>query len=729
MRDFRSHLLGARDGGRRVSSRALRGGAYALLIALLIALNYYALITRKQDYIVAERDRLLRLGDAVGASFVNVLSLTEFAITSVSSQTASEVLEAVTRSLPFIRTFRFVGPDGRLLASSIGEPTHQVNLHDRGYVAYYLNGGQDKFYVSGLHRDAVDGIWEISVSRPIFDVAGMLIGIWVVALDIDYLRREMLFNSNTAKSELTAASAGDYAIILVDRSMRVIARAPWNEIDIGKSVTDSELFRRLIASQTDRFAGSFRSIVTGKSNIGAVQWLADRRFAIVTAIPANEVLKSWRREALGTVTVSFIVFAAMTFVGVQIARNERRQAADAARLAAANAELEIQAKRAAASAVAKGNFLANMSHEIRTPLTGIIGYSGLALEDRKLSRETRHYIGLVHSASSSLRKIIDDILDLGKIESGKIDVASLPFSMREAVDNCVALAEPVATVKGLDLRKRFDPGIPHWLNGDGARTQQVMLNLINNAIKFTEKGHVELSARLDGMADGMAMVCVSVRDSGIGIAPDKVPLLFQRFQQADETITRKFGGTGLGLAISKALVTAMHGEIGVESTLGEGSTFWFTLTMPVAAGPPPERIEPTAEAAERALKILVVDDSLMNADLAQALLARLGHDADVAVDAGAAVHTCASKRYDIVFMDVQMPGMDGMEATRRIRALNAHNANMPIVAMTANVMPDQIAEYRAAGMSNHLSKPIDVDRLRTILAHVARPDAAAAARA
>ena len=738
MRGFLRRLLGARGSGGRVLSRALRGSAYVLMVGALVVLNYYTLVTRKQDYMLVEQERLLRIGGAIGASVQNVLALTEFAMIGVTAHAATgnanaqkvrDLLETVTRALPFIRTIRIVGPHGTLLDSPTGEPMHRVDLGDQDYVAYYINGGRDPFYVSGLHRDSVDGVWEISVSRPIFDFDGTLTGLRIFALNIDYLRREMLSNSHSANSEFAAARPGEYAVTLVDRTMRVVARSPWTDTDVGISMTKSEIIRGLIASQADRFAASFRNVLTGNETIGAVQWLAGRRFAIVTTGPASEVLKPWRKEALGIVTLSFIVFAGMALVGVQTARNERRQAKDAARLAAANAELLAQTKRAEASTIAKGNFLANMSHEIRTPLTGIIGYSGLALEDRALSGETRHYMTLVHSASTNLRKIIDDILDLGKIESGKIDVASSPFSLRDAVDTCVALAEPVAAVKGLELRKRFDPAIPQWLTGDGARTQQVMLNLVNNAIKFTEKGHVELAARLDDMADGKAMVCVSVRDSGIGIAADKVPFLFQRFQQADETIARRFGGTGLGLAISRALVTAMQGEIGVESTPGEGSTFWFTLTLPVAADPPPEPIEPAAEAAGRALKILVVDDSAMNADLAQALLARLGHDADIAADGGEAVHACTGARYDIVFMDVQMPGMDGMEATRRIRALDAHNENVAIVAMTANVMPVQIAEYRAAGMNDHLGKPIDRERLRAILAHMVRSGAAAAAPA
>ena len=288
------------------------------------------------------------------------------------------------------------------------------------------------------------------------DFDGTLTGLRIFALNIDYLRREMLSNSHSANSEFAAARPGEYAVTLVDRTMRVVARSPWTDTDVGISMTKSEIIRGLIASQADRFAASFRNVLTGNETIGAVQWLAGRRFAIVTTGPASEVLKPWRKEALGIVTLSFIVFAGMALVGVQTARNERRQAKDAARLAAANAELLAQTKRAEASTIAKGNFLANMSHEIRTPLTGIIGYSGLALEDRALSGETRHYMTLVHSASTNLRKIIDDILDLGKIESGKIDVASSPFSLRDAVDTCVALAKPVAAVKGLELRKRFD---------------------------------------------------------------------------------------------------------------------------------------------------------------------------------------------------------------------------------------------------------------------------------
>jgi len=740
MHDFMRRLAGIKERGRRITSPALVAGSYALLVGLLIALNLYTLIPRRQDYIAAEQEHLLRLGYAIGGSFEYVLNLTDFATASVAAQMASDdatpqkthdILDTVNRSLPFIRTIRIVGVDGNVEVSSLRFPAHPVGLSDRDYVSYYLKGGRDPVYVSALHRDPVDDVWEISVSRPIFDRRGAMTGIQVAAIDLDYLRKEMLAGSYAMEPNPDPGLRNNYSVTLVDRNLRVVTRDPWVEADIGKALARGGLFQVLADSGSDRFTGLFQGILAGGLRIGAAQWLAEKRFAIAASVPANAVLQPWRHEATTTLSLSLIVFAAMTFVLVQAARNERKQADYVTRLAATNAELEVQTSRAQSSAVAKGNFLANMSHEIRTPLTGIIGYSGLALEDKALSEETRHYLKLIHSASNNLRTVIDDILDLAKIESGKVVLASAPFSMRELVDNCASLAEPIAKVKGLELRKRFDPAIPPWLTGDGARTQQIMLNLINNAIKFTAKGHVEVAAKLEGMADGIARVRISVRDTGIGIAPEKRSLLFNRFQQADETVTRKFGGTGLGLAISKVLVTAMQGEIGVDSTPGQGSDFWFRFGLPVSAGPPAERIEPAAAAAMRPLKILVVDDSAMNADLVEALLGRLGHQAETVADGASAVHACATERYDVVFMDVQMPGMDGMEATRRIRALNAHYANLPIVAMTANVMPDQVAEYRVAGMSDHLGKPIDIERLRAILAHVARsaPPAAAATAA
>ncbi len=705
----------------------LLAGVYALLVAALVMLNYYALVTRKHDYVSAEQERLSRLGYALGASFEYILNLTDFAMLSVAAQMASnganpqknqEILDTVSRSLPFIRTIRIVGGDGNVVLSSVRYPSHRVNLRDRDYVSYYLKGGRDPVYVSALHRDPIDDVWELSMSRPIFDFGGALVGVQVDEIDINYLRQEVL--SYSAGSNRSERARNDYSITLVDRDMRLVARDPWIEGDIGRPLGGAGLLGALASTHGDHFAGSYQSVYGGGTRIGAAQWLDKKRFAIAASVSADEVLRPWQREAITTLTLSLIVFGGMTFVIVQASRNQRQQDAYIVRLAAANTELEVLTRRAEASAIAKGNFLANMSHEIRTPLTGIIGYSGLALEDKNLSEQTCHFLKLIYSASNNLRTVINDILDLARIESGKVEVLSAPFSIREIVDNCASLAEPIAKVKGLELRKRFDSAIPPWLIGDGGRVQQIVLNLINNAIKFTERGCVELTAALEGLPDGKATVRISVRDSGIGIAADKLPLLFARFQQADETITRKFGGTGLGLAISKALVTAMGGEIGADSAPGKGSTFWFTLNLPVAAGPPVEKIEPTPEAAVRPLSILVVDDSAMNADLVEALLGRLGHKADIATDGASAVRACATKRYDIVFMDIQMPGMDGMEATRQIRALDAHNANMPIVAMTANVMPDQVGKYRAVGMTDHLGKPIDRERLRAILAHVAR---------
>lgn len=731
MHEIIRRITGTLSSGLRTSLPMLLAGFYALLVVALVALNYYALVTRRSEVVASEQKRLLQLGDTIGTAFESVLNLSEFALLTLAAEIAADmvhpekardVLQVTSKSLPFIRAIDLIGPDGKLVISTRRDPKQQANLKDRDYVSYYLKGGRDSVYRSGLYRDTLDGdAWQVSVSRPIFDSDGKLTAIQAAAIDLDYVRKELLSSTAVARLHRDPNEHNDYGIALVDKNMLLAASVPWHETGIAQKVSESPLVHELVSGHAEGVAvDSYRSVVWGDVRIGTAQWLAGRAFVITTTVPASDVLQAWRMEALVSVSLSLIFFAGMTFVVVQTARSYRRQADYIARLAATNAELEVQTERAEASAVAKGQFLANMSHEIRTPLTGIIGYSGLALEDNALSGETRRYLKLIYSASNNLRTVINDILDLAKIESGKIDVMSAPFSLCEIIDNCMALAEPVARVKGLVVCQRVDSSIPAWLSGDGSRIQQIILNLINNAIKFTEKGHVELAADLQGLSDDKATVRISVCDSGIGIAPETLPLLFQRFQQADESITRRFGGTGLGLAISRALVSAMHGEIGVESTLGKGSTFWFTLSLAVASGPPAERIEPAPGAAARPLQILVVDDSAMNADLVDALLQRLGHNVEIASDGASAVHACATKRYDIVFMDIQMPGMDGMEATRRIRALNSHNVNMPIVAMTANVMPDQVGKYRAVGMTDHLGKPIDRDRLCAILAHVAR---------
>jgi PAS domain S-box-containing protein len=377
----------------------------------------------------------------------------------------------------------------------------------------------------------------------------------------------------------------------------------------------------------------------------------------------------------------------------------------------------IEAKeRAEAAARFKSEFLANMSHEIRTPLTAIIGFAGLLRTDGALETRERGWSDRIDEASKALLSIVNDVLDFSKLEAGQIEIVSEPLDPRRLAQETVALLSAQAGAKGVAMAVVCDPAVPQTVAGDAGRLRQVLLNLVSNAVKFTGRGKVEVRLSVD--ADNPDRVQFGVFDTGVGIPPAALEVVFERFAQADGSITRKFGGTGLGLAICKRLVDAMGGEMGVESRVGEGSLFWFALDLPPACSLAAPDEDDAAGGELGPLSILVVDDAEANRDLVSTILRSVGLCVDLAENGVQAVEAVKAKAYDLVLMDVQMPVMDGVRATQVIRGLPVPAAATPIVALSANVMPEQVASYRAAGVDAHLGKPINPAELLAAIARL-----------
>ena len=378
---------------------------------------------------------------------------------------------------------------------------------------------------------------------------------------------------------------------------------------------------------------------------------------------------------------------------------------------AAEERLAAAKKSAEAASLAKGNFLANMSHELRTPLTSIIGFTGLLAVRPSLTEEDRRTIGIVKLAGETLLAVVNDILDYQRLEAGGAILEPSGFDLADLIAECADLVRVQAEAKGLSLIVEQTPHLD--LMADRARLRQILINLLGNAVKFTSKGYVRLScqAALDG---GKADVTIAISDSGIGIAPDKLATIFERFSQADGSVSRRFGGTGLGLSISRSLAQLMGGSIDAASDGVRGSTFSLRLRLDLADASMPGSAVAVTDIAKcvqesgRPLRILVADDNAMNRALICAMLAEEGMVAEIAEHglAAAAAVACADPPFDLVLMDMQMPVMDGIAATREIRKLDGPARSTPVVAVTANVMREEIAACREAGMDGHLAKPI-----------------------
>ena len=357
----------------------------------------------------------------------------------------------------------------------------------------------------------------------------------------------------------------------------------------------------------------------------------------------------------------------------------------------------------------KSEFLASMSHEIRSPLNGVLGMASLLL-DGKLESDQRKKVETIQDSGGALLALINDILDLSKIEAGELTLEVIDFELSQLLDSLYSIWRPQIFAKGLEFRQDETGLFAPVLQSDPTRIRQILFNLLSNAFKFTESGHIALSVGQTRRRDGTIETKLTVRDTGVGIAADKQPLLFKSFSQADSSITRRFGGTGLGLAISKNLAEALGGTIGVESSERAGSTFWFSFVCPEGdAGriAPPETGVPSASPDAAPLRILVAEDNNVNQQVIKGMLEKAGHRVFLVGNGVEAVNAVISTPYDLVLMDFQMPEMDGVTATRRIRELEAPGTRIPIIALTANAMKGDRENYLEAGMDDYVSKPIE----------------------
>jgi len=677
----------------------------ALVVLLVGASSAYLVVDYNMHW--RESERRIEATTGIVAEFVQqVFTIIDLALHSVDEDRLTAEI-VITRSpkdiVPILRGAQAQSPvlqglvvadaEGRVVASALEGTSSTTDLSDRPFFEVHRDDPSVGLLVSRPVVSRPEGAVVTPVSRRVSNLDGSFSG--MVAARVDPASFISFFRV-----------AGADLVTLLRADGVVLARFP--EIDLVNAAAVPQ--SSILAAARDARRGTLmsRSAVDGIVRLAAYRALSEPPVVVTAAVEAASVNRAWLARASPFFALLAGGLAFLVVIAWLVQRHERATHAALAETAAAREAAEH-------AAAAKATFLANMSHEIRTPLGGMLGYADLLLKSSLDGRQADWAVKL-KSAGEQLLAVINDILDFSKLESGNFHIDPRTVALHSAIDEIHSMMVPQAEARGLALDRTLEPSLPKWIRIDPVRLKQILMNLVSNAIKFTDKGGVSLSvarARLPGAGVALAF---EVKDTGIGIPEDKLASVFERFTQAETKASRGRGGTGLGLSISRRLAELMDGTLTLDSKVGGGTTVRLLVPLVAASEPPPQAA--TVALAERTGRILLVDDLPMNLEIAGAMLAAHGHQVTTATSGVEAIDLALSMQFDAILLDINLPDLDGYEVAREIRKLEPPDRRTPILALTANALPEHIAQAMSAGMDGHVAKPIEERALTGELAAV-----------